>query len=117
MAFRDDVERLWRDERFDLMAPHDRRLHRAQVIAAQIMRLADPHLCEHGERNSHKAFYEELVKFLWNSGFEILTDADRADAGLPIRGRNGWTADELRALENARLDAMMRPMPITPTKL
>lgn len=113
----DEIERLWRDERFDMMPPHDRRMHRAQVLVAQVMRLASPYICEHEDRDGARHLYDELLKLFWNGGFDIVTDADRADAGLPIRGRDGWTADELLMLERAHLEAMMKPIIIPNTKL
>ncbi len=111
----DEIERLYREDRLNRLAPHDRRMLRAQVLTAQVMRLADPYLCTH-EGGNHRCFYDELMKLFWNGGFDILTDADRAEAGLPIRGRNGWTVDELRELERYRLEAMMRPLTVTVPK-
>jgi hypothetical protein len=112
----DEIERLWRDDRFDRLPHYDKRMHRAQVLTAQIMRLADPYICSHGESNGHRRFYDELMKLFWNGGFDVLTDADRAEAGLPIRGRNGWTEDELQAFERYKLEAMMRPLTVTVPK-
>lgn len=44
-------------------------------------------------------------------GVEVLTDAYRASLGLPPRTTDGWTAEEIVALEQQRLKAMYEPMP------
>lgn len=104
------TELLYREGRPDrFLAPMDLRRQRATVLAAEVMRLVDPYICEHGEARGHRDVFDALYRMFWNGGFDIISDMDRAKAGLPPRGYSGWTADELRALERQRLVALMTP--------
>lgn len=51
-----------------------------------------------------------LENLLYSEGVEIITDHARATAGLPQRGQDGWTLEEIRALENRRLEFMLNPI-------
>jgi hypothetical protein len=56
---------------------------------------------------------DALYRLLHDAGAEVVTDQTRAEAGLPPRGPDGWTVEELLALERRRLEIMTRPiMPI-----
>lgn len=92
------------------MVPELRRV-RAQQTTAHIMHIVSKYLCDHGEMDGHKHASRELMEALYESGAEVITDIDRATAGLPPRGPYGLTAEELR-IRGARLtEAMLRPMP------
>lgn len=95
----------------DDMRP-DRRRQRAQMFSAQVMRIVDRYVCDHGEENhdNHKHLHRELFKLFYDDGFDTVTDLDRANAGLPLRDDKGWTADELRVIEMARVEQMLRPL-------
>lgn len=54
---------------------------------------------------------KKLFALCMQRGVEVLTDADRATLGLPARTTDGWTAEEIVALEQRRLKAMYAPMP------
>jgi hypothetical protein len=60
----------------------------------------------------HRDVSDQLMQTLMSVGVEFLTDHDREQAGMPPRGPDGWTLDELMALEKARLEHMMRPPPL-----
>ncbi len=53
---------------------------------------------------------DTLYRLLHEAGAEIVTDHTRAEAGLPARGPDGWTVEELLALERRRLEIMARPL-------
>lgn len=89
----------------------DRRRIRAQMLTAQILHIVGRHLSDEDHRN--KALREiayELQEALERAGVEILTDDDRRAAGLPERGPEGWTIEELIILEEKRLEVMRRPI-------
>jgi len=53
-----------------------------------------------------------LAEALNEQGVDVVTDNDRAEAGLPPRGPEGWTAEELWVLERKRLELLMAPIRI-----
>lgn len=84
----------------------DRRRIRADQILAAVLHAIEPFVKD-GEMNDAA---RSLTALLRTEGAEIVTDAMRADAGLPPRGPDGWTADELRAVEAHRLSLMLQPL-------
>ncbi len=95
----------------DSMAPEHRRV-RANVLTAHIMQIVGKYICEHddGRKNMRRA-HEELFESLYESGAEVITDQDRAEAGLEPRGPLGLTREQLRIIEAKRTMAMLGPMP------
>lgn len=87
----------------------DLRKVRAQSLAAAVMRAVDPLLDPENPRVRRDAF-DAIFEVLWQQGVEVLTDYTRSEARLPPRGEDGWTDDELQALEEARLAVLRRPM-------
>ena len=59
------------------------------------------------DREVHSVLYSVLMA----EGVEVVTDSLRQEIGLPARGPDGWTPDELLAMEKIRLEIMSRPMP------
>lgn len=53
----------------------------------------------------------ELAKMLYESGADIITDADRATAGLSPRGPYGLTREQLRIIEARHTEMMLHPLP------
>lgn len=92
------------------MIPEIRR-GRVSQLTGSIMNLIGKHLCDHGETNHHREASRTLFETLYEAGAEIITDADRAVAGLPRRGPYGLTAEEVHILEAQRTQAMLRPLP------
>lgn len=91
------------------MIPEMRR-NRASRITAHIMHLIGKYLCDHGEERGPRYASEALFEALYESGADIVTDADRATAGLAARGPYGITAEELRIIEAKRIQEMLAPM-------
>lgn len=92
----------------------DRRRKRAQALQAAILQIVGKHLSDEDyRRNAMRALSYELFDKLYQEGVEIITDADRAEAGLPPRGPEGWTMEELLVLEERRLESMRCPVIVT----
>src|SRR5260221_11639943 len=86
------------------------RRQRAMALTAHVMSLIGYHLERHegkARREAHQALYEAF----YESGVEVITDADRKTAGLLQRGEYGLTAEELQIIEARRTEAILRPMP------
>lgn len=87
----------------------DARSLRAHQIVAMIMQIISPHLRD--DRNSHRDASRALTEALHKEGAELVTDYARREHGLPPRGPQGWTTDELVAMEERRLEFLRRPIP------
>jgi hypothetical protein len=59
---------------------------------------------------------DTIYKLLDDAGAEIITDQTRKEAGLPPRGPDGWTAEELIELERRRMELLMQPISTIYTK-
>ena len=97
---------------FDELMRADLRRLRAHALTAHILHIVEKYLSDEDRRN--KALRElsrELDEELWRAGVEIVTDQIRTQCGLPPRGLDGWTVDELIILERKRIEAMLSPMP------
>jgi len=88
----------------------DRRRMRANALTAHIMHLIGKHLCRHGEADGAREASRTLFETLYEAGADIVTDLDRANAGLLPRDHNGLTREELQIMEVKRTEAMLRPM-------
>ena len=84
----------------------DKRRARAQQLAAHLFRAIEPHLAAVAD---HRDVFDALYAIVHGEGWDIVTDADRASAGLPPRDEMGWTAAELHALEHARFQQLLGP--------
>lgn len=90
----------------------DRRRLRAMALEHAILYIVGKHIRD--EDRAHdcmRAISHELFDKLYAEGGEIITDTTRAEAGLPPRGPDGWTHEELINLERRRLEIMMAPIP------
>lgn len=95
----------------DYMVPWtDMRRLRADALTAHIMRIISPFITDY-ENDMHRKAHSELYKAFHDAGVEVITDMDRAAAGLMPRNDQGYTREELQILEMRRRDAMLRPMP------
>lgn len=99
------------------MVPELRR-HRALQLTGHIMHIMHKYLCNHGDARGSRDASRDLMEALYESGADVVTDADRATAGLAARGPYGVTAEELRIMEVRRVEAMLRPLPpfVVPAK-
>ena len=99
--------------KFDLddMRP-DRRRQRADMFAHEVLRVVGRYVCDHGEENhdNMKHLHRELFGLFYQQGFDVVTDLDRTNAGLPLRDDKGWTDAEHRVLEETRIAVMRRPL-------
>jgi hypothetical protein len=82
------------------------RRRRADALVAAVMKEIRYHLVD---RDAEAEVARALRHVFYQEGIEILSDYTRAEIGLPPRGPDGWTLEEMHALERARLDAIMRP--------
>ncbi len=90
----------------------DKRRLRAQSMTAAIMHIVGRYISDEDQRrNAMRDLSYELFDHMWKEGVEIVTDEDRRMAGLPPRGPDGWTLEELVILEQRRLEIMRAPMP------
>lgn len=85
------------------------REHRADALTAHVLHIIGPFLDEGRERDSRPDAARALFQSFYNSGVEIISDADRALAGLSPRGPSGMTKEELAALEARHMEALLRP--------
>jgi len=91
---------------FEMSMRMNLRRRRAEALTSAVMdKLRDT--IPYDNRND--VFYAMLEVFE-QEGVEIVTDYIRQEAGLSPRGPEGWTLEELHALEEKRLEALMRPI-------
>ena len=101
----------WRQEAKAALEPtitYQFRRHRADSLAAHIMQIVSKYLRDEGRE--HRDCVRDLLAVFYENGVEVITDADRAIAGLPPRNEQGLTVQELQLLEMHRLQVMMRPL-------
>lgn len=91
----------------------DKRRTRADSLTAHIMHAIGEHLCRHGEADGAREASRALFEMFYEAGVDIVTDLDRANAGLAPRDHSGMTRDELRIMEYKYIETMLRPMPPT----
>jgi hypothetical protein len=80
-------------------------------LMAQIMQIVGKYIPDDRERDLERDLYYELQEALEKAGAEIISDFDRQQYGLPPRGPDGWTMEEIVELEKRRLEMMFAPMP------
>lgn len=93
-------------EATEMMQRQDIRYMRALSVAHAIMQAIDPLL----EWDNRRRVHDAVIGVLMEKGVEVVTDYDRDRYGLPPRGPDGWTAQEIHAIEAARLALLYRPM-------
>lgn len=92
------------------MAPNLRR-NRATMFTAAVMKVLDG-LLEPDEAYPRKRrdASDRLFNLFYDEGFDVVTDEDRHNVGLPKRGELGWTDRELHILENTRIMKLLQPV-------
>jgi len=89
----------------------DRRRLRIQPLLHEILNIVSKHLSDEDyRRDALREIHYELFDKLHEQGVEIVSDHTRAEVGLPPRGPDGWTNEELIALEQKRLEMITRPI-------
>lgn len=89
----------------------DRRRMRAMALTHQIMQIVGKYVPRDRERDLQRDLMYELQEAMERVGAEIVSDFDREQFGLPPRGPDGWTMDEIIAIEKRRLEMLTAPMP------
>lgn len=74
-----------------------------QSLLAQVLHIVERHIPEKLDR---RAMARELEDLFFCRGVWIVTEADRAKAGLEPRDAQGWTLEELQILESRIIGAM-----------
>lgn len=87
----------------------DARRLRAEVLVHDVLQKLRPYIAEGSEREVYYALLESFCQ----QGVEVLTDHVRHELGLRPRGPDGWTADEIMALEQHRLHRLLAPIAVT----
>ncbi len=84
----------------------DKRRMRAEQMTHHILRALERHIPDSAR---HDAFYS-VLELLYDEGVEVVTDHHRAELGLPPRGPDGWTDQEIVAMEHATMALMLKPI-------
>lgn len=82
------------------------RRRRADALAVAAFRKIEQFI----DYDKHRDVMEALIELFCHTGIQVLTDTERAEAGLPPRGPEGWTAQELAVLEAHRLHVLIGPL-------
>jgi len=88
--------------------PHvtlNRRLPYTRAVLHHVLHVVRPYVRDEGYKFDELA--QKLEELFYTNGAYIVTDADRAAAGLPMRDGNGLTLDELHIIEAKTLSAMV----------
>jgi hypothetical protein len=88
----------------------DLRRLRAEALFHGILQHVRPYLRDDADL---RKIHEGMLRELYDTGAEVVSDYDRDQLGLPPRGPDGWTDYEIAALEQLRLDAMTKPLHYT----
>lgn len=98
------------EKAFDAAIRFDLRARRAHELAAYVMNIVGKYIDNH-EENFPKRASRDLTQAFYDAGVEVITDAMRAQYGLPPRGPDGLTAEEAYIMESSRKAAMLAPFP------
>lgn len=92
----------------------DRRRLRAAALTGFIIHTVAKYVCDCDRMHKPlRDLGDELFAGLHKEGAQIVSDYDREIAGLPPRGPDGWTTEELIALEKRHMELLMSPISIT----
>lgn len=96
---------------YDQIERIDKRRLRAMALTAQIMQIVGKYVPRDRERDCMRDLTYELQEAMEKHGAEIVSDFDRQQCGLSPRGPDGWTMEEIIALEKRHLELMFSPLP------
>lgn len=88
----------------------NKRHMRTQQLLGQVLHHIQPYLDPNPERRVDRDVARVLEELFHCAGVQIITEADRAAAGLPPRDHNGMTLEELAVYEARMMEAMLRPL-------
>lgn len=83
----------------------NRRHMRAQQLLGHVLHVIEKYI----PHESYEGVARDIEDLFLITGAYIVTDADRAAAGLPMRGVDGLTLDELKIIEAKMIQAMLAP--------
>ncbi len=83
------------------------RHRRAEVLAHHFFQIVGKYTRD--DMDKHDLF-NEILDLFHDTGAEVITDYDREQMGLPSRGPDGWTLEEIIAWDARRLDLLRRPI-------
>lgn len=86
----------------------DLRRIRAQPFVHQILDIASKYLSHDELRELNEEVFVKSIE----AGVELLTDYIRQEIGLPPRGPDGWTVEEIVELEKRRIELLSRTIQI-----
>lgn len=107
----------------------DRRRMRANIVAHHVLHALEPFIDRldrleqfarrgqedaagrTGRMDTRRQIYRSLFDLLYATGVEVISDADRAAAGLEPRNERGLTERELQIMEARLIEAMLAPAP------
>lgn len=89
----------------------DRRYVRTQQLLGLVLHHIRPYLDQTPGSRAERDVARVLEELFHCSGVQIITEADRAAAGLPPRDHNGMTLEEIEIIETTLRNAMLRPAP------
>ena len=87
-----------------------RRYQKAMQLTAHIMHVIDKHLPYEDKHDCRRKITRELEDLFYATGVDIITEADRIQAGLMPRDHNGLTLEEIRILDARYIQAMLEPL-------
>lgn len=98
----------------EMMQRMDLRRRRADMLAAEVIHKLWPRIdATDPEELPHRVMSivrDTMLEVMHQQGVEVMTDYTRAEIGLPPRGPDGWTVEEIVALEKQRLDLLLQPI-------
>lgn len=89
----------------------NRRHLRTNQLMHMVLHHLRPILDSHPDPDAYRNAARKLEELFHTAGAYIVTDADRAAAGLPMRDHNGLTLEELVVIEAKMMQAMMETLP------
>ncbi len=82
----------------------NRRLPYTRAVLHHVLHVVRPYVRDEGYKFDELA--QKLEELFYTAGTYIVTDADRAAAGLEMRDGNGLTLAELRVMEERMLEVL-----------
>lgn len=83
-----------------------RKVRADQAVASILHYILDRYVPYACREDAHRDLYQKFAEV----GAEIITDTHRQEAGLSPRGPDGWTLEEIAALEKRMLEQLTKPL-------
>jgi hypothetical protein len=82
----------------------------ARRLTAHIMHTIDMYLPYDDKNRVRRDISNELEKLFYTTGVDIITEADRIQAGLMPRDHNGLTLEEIKLIDARYMKALLEPL-------